>query len=277
MTHRDRPWEAGGGRRYGAAPTADHPWQILPIRVYHGVPLLPDTNVMTQRSDPKLPPQCRLRKTQPDADMRAVTRRHAAGGEPPGTIFWSPRTDRFQAAIVLAPEEPLAVAALAVYLGMLAMGDALGSTIPPGIDVTFIWPNRINLNGGMLGAVVLEVPPMTSREATPEWLALSFDLAITGGAADTRDATVTTLEEEGCGAVDSGALLEALARHALAWSNRWNDDGFAPLRPAWIRRLETDRDAVDLDEAGNLLVTQDGETRTMGLIDALGILEPEDG
>ena len=234
---------------------------------------------MTQRSDPKLPPQCRLQKIQPDADMRAVVRRHVSAGEPPGTIFWSPRTDRFQAAIVLAPEEPLRVAALAVYLGMLAVGDALGSNIPAGIDVTFIWPNRINLNGGMLGAVVLEVPPMTSLEATPEWLALSFDLAISSGAitADIKDAAVTTLEDEGCGMVDSGELLEALARHALAWSNRWNDDGFAPLRPVWIRRLENDQDVVDLDEAGNLLVTQDGETRTRGLIDALGILEPEDG
>ena len=226
-------------------------------------------------SDPKLPPQCRLVKTQPDADMRAVARRHAAGGEPPGTILWSPRSDRFQAAIILAPEEPLAVAALAIYLGMLAMGDALGSTIPAGIDVTFIWPNRINLNGGLLGAVVLEAPSMTSEAATPEWLALSFDLAITGSAvtADTEDATVTTLEEEGCGEIDSGDLLEALARHALVWSNRWHDDGFAPLRPVWIRRLEEDRDAVDLDGCGNLLVTRDGETRTVGLIDALGILD----
>ena len=226
--------------------------------------------------DPKLPAQCRLLKTQPDADLRSVVRRHAEGGEPPGTILWSPRDDRFQAAIVLTPDEPMAVAALAVYLGMLAMGDALGSTIPAGIDVTFVWPNRINLNGGMLGAVVLEVPPVASPEATPEWIALSFDLAITDGAAtaDTKDAAVTTLVEEGCGAVSSGELLEALARHALVWSNRWNDDGFAPLRPVWLRRIERDQDAVDLDDKGNLLVTQSGETRTMGLLDALGCLEP---
>jgi biotin-(acetyl-CoA carboxylase) ligase len=227
-------------------------------------------------SDPELPPQCRLLKTQPDADLRAVARRLAGGGEPPGTMLWSPRSDRFQAAMVLAPDEPLRVAALAVYLGMLAMGDALGSTIPAGIDVTFIWPNRINLNGGMLGAVVLEVPPMMAPEATPEWLALSFDLALSDGSAmaDTKDSAATTLAEEGCGAVSSGDLLEALARHALVWSNRWHDDGFAPLRPVWLRRLEDDHDAVDLDDDGNLVVTRDGETRTVGLLDALGCLEP---
>ncbi len=111
---------------------------------------------------PNLPPLYRLHETQPDADIRAVGRRQADGGGEPGTVFWSPRTDRFQAAMILAPEEPLRVSALAVYLGMLAMGDALGSLIPPGIDVTFLWPNRINLNGARLGAVELDVPPGTT-------------------------------------------------------------------------------------------------------------------
>ena len=224
-------------------------------------------------SDPRLPPLYRLFRTQPRADLRAAARRHGQGGGEPGAFFWSPRDDRFQAALALAPEEPLRVAALAVYLGMLALGDALGSLIPPGVDVTFIWPNRINLNGGLLGAVELDAPPGTTPETTPEWLVLSFDLAITGGVehtAESIDATVTTLEDEGC-MVDSAALLEALARHALTWSNRWHDDGFATLRPRWIRRAEH---SLELDEAGNLLVEEDGGTRTVELIDALGCLAP---
>lgn len=225
-------------------------------------------------SDPRLPPLYQLFRTQPRADLRAAARRHGQGGGAPGAFFWSPRDDRFQAALVLAPEEPLRVAALAVYLGMLALGDALGSLIPPGVDVTFIWPNRINLNGGLLGAVELDAPPETTIATTPEWLVLSFDLAIAGGVeytAKTIDATVTTLEDEGCGVVNSGALLEALARHALTWSNRWHDDGFANLRPRWTKRAEQ---SVELDEAGNLLLEQDGGTRTVGLIDALGCLDP---
>lgn len=167
--------------------------------------------------------------------------------------------------MVLAPEEPLRVAAWSVCLGMLALGDALGSLIPPGVDVTFIWPNRINLNGGLLGTVDLDVPRATTLDAAPEWLVLSFDLAIAAGAeptAESIDVTVTTLEDEGCVELDSGDLLEALTRHALAWSNRWHDDGFAPLRPVWMQRLETDRESVDLDD-------------TAGLIEALGCLEPE--
>lgn len=246
---------------------------------------------MTMRSDPRLPPLYRLFRTQPDADMRAVARRHAAGGGEPGCVFWSPRTDRFQAALILAPEEPLRVAVLAVYLGMLAIGDALGSLIPAGVDVTFIWPNRINLNGARLGTVELDVPADCAPEATPDWLVLSFDLAVTSDGleptAESIDVTVTTLEDEGCGAVPCGELLEALARHALAWSNRWHDDGFAPLRPAWITRVDKDHESidegfgggrfVDLDEAGDLLEMRDGETRTVGLIEALGCLESKDG
>lgn len=221
---------------------------------------------MSQRSDPKLPPLYRLLRTQPDADLRAVARRHADGGEEPGSMFWSPRDDRFQAALVLAPEEPLRVAAWSVYLGMLALGDALGSLIPPGVDVTYVWPNRINLNGGYLGAVDLDVAPAATLDTAPDWLVLSFDLAIRGGVehtAKTIDATVTNLEDEGCGGVASGALLEALARHALTWSNRWHEDGFAPLRPVWIQRLEADPGSVDLDD-------------TAGLIEALGCLGPRD-
>ncbi len=242
------------------------------------------------RPDPRLPPLYRLFRTQPDADMRAVARRHAAGGGEPGSVFWSPRTDRFQAALILAPEEAMRDAVLAIYLGMLAMGDALGFLIPPGIDVTFIWPNRINLNGARLGAVELDVPADCTPEATPDWLVLSFDLAIASGGleatAESIDVTVTTLEDEGCGAVPSGALLEALARHVLAWSNRWHDDGFAPLRPVWIGRVEKEQESidkefgggrfVDLDEAGDLLVERHGERRAVGLIEALGCLEPKD-
>ena len=229
--------------------------------------------------DPKLPPLYRLHRTQPDADLRAVARRLADGGAEPGTILWSPRADRFQAAMILAPEEPLAVAALAVYLGMLAMGDALGSLIPAGIDVTFSWPNQIDLNGARLGTVDLDVPSATDRETTPEWLVLSFDLSIAGGieaTAETIDVSVTTLEDEGCGAASSGDLLEALARHALVWSNRWHDDGFAPLRPVWMARVDQDREPIDLDEAGDRLETRDGVTRTVGLLDALGCLASED-
>ena len=241
------------------------------MRVYHAPPRVLEfgLNEQIMPSDPKLPPLYRLFRTQPDGDLRASARRHAEGGVAAGTMFWSPRDDRFQAALALAPEEPMAVAALALYLGMLALGDALGTVIPAGVDVSFIWPNRINLNGGYLGSVELDVPPGTTVESTPEWLLLSFDLAVSGGGGAVVDATVTTLEDEGCGVVDTGELLEALARHALVWSNRWHDDGFAPLRPLWIARLET---PADLDEAGGLLETKDGERRTTGLIDALGCL-----
>jgi len=243
---------------------------------------------MTLRTDPRLPPLYRLHRTQPDADMRALGRRHGDGGGEPGTVFWSPRADRFQAAMILAPENPLRVAALAVYLGMLALGDALGSLIPPGIDVTFLWPNRINLNGARLGAVELDVPRGITPATTPDWLVLSFDLAITGGpeaTADSIDVNVTNLVDEGCGEVTSGALLEALARHALTWSNRWHDDGFAPLRPAWIARVEAAQEPideqfgggrfVDLDAFGDLRAEADGAARTVKLLDALGCLDDE--
>lgn len=196
-------------------------------------------------------------------------------------MFWSPREDRFQAALVLQPGEPMTVAVLALYLGMLALGDALGSLLAPGIDVTFIWPNRINLNGGALGTVEIDAPLGTGPQSTPDWVLLSFDLAISG---EIEDKTATTLQEEGCFDVSSVDLLESLARHALVWSNRWHDDGFAPLRPSWTKWVHKDLELVsigtttgrfiDLDTAGDLLIDIDGDQQTIGLIDALGCLDP---
>ena len=84
-------------------------------------------------------------------------------------------------------------------------------------------------------------------------------------------------------AMTTVALLESFSRHALAWINRWQDDGFSPVRDAWLSRaaglsgevaLELGDGRVagrfgGLDERGNLLLTIDRLTRTVPLADAV--------
>ena len=66
-------------------------------------------------------------------------------------------------------------------------------------------------------------------------------------------------------------MLESYARHFLAWVNRWGDEGFEPIRKAWLQRAEglsqrlevTLPSAVlegrflDLDLEGNLVLQDD--------------------
>ena len=46
----------------------------------------------------------------------------------------------------------------------------------------------------------------------------------------------TTLAEEGCGDIQTVDLLEAFARHFLAWIHRWQEDGVGPVQQAWLAR-----------------------------------------
>src|SRR6202040_1829871 len=54
----------------------------------------------------------------------------------------------------------------------------------------------------------------------------------------------TSLRAEGCATVDSGMLLDHLARYLLVWRETWRDRGFAPIRAAWLERAIGVGDAI---------------------------------
>jgi biotin-(acetyl-CoA carboxylase) ligase len=46
----------------------------------------------------------------------------------------------------------------------------------------------------------------------------------------------TTLYNEGCGFIDIVDFMERFGRHFMYWINRWQEDGFEPVRDAWLAR-----------------------------------------
>ncbi|MCH8173454.1 MAG: hypothetical protein IIA70_09150, partial [Proteobacteria bacterium] len=48
----------------------------------------------------------------------------------------------------------------------------------------------------------------------------------------------TSLADTGAGAVEAATVLEAFCRQFLTWVNRWLDEGFPPLRQAWLVRAK---------------------------------------
>jgi biotin-(acetyl-CoA carboxylase) ligase len=154
-----------------------------------------------------------------------------------GTFIWSERTDIYRSALILAPERSLEESLPVVLVALLGLGDALGTLIPPVISVTFGWPDRIEINSGVVGGVRLVVGETPNPTAIPDWLVIGFDLVNEGGwtAQDGKDQQRTTLMEEGC-QIDHVDLLEALCRHLLAWINRWQSDGIQPVQQAWMSR-----------------------------------------
>ena len=142
------------------------------------------------------------------------------------------------------------------------------------IEVTYKWPNDVLLNGRKGAGILLE-----SRSATDGTL----DCLILGVGANVRhfpeDSTfpATSLHFEGAPPdLSEVELLEAFSRSFQNWANRWLDDGFAPIRRAWLNHahglgeeieVRLPRETLkgtfkDLDERGALILKlAGGETR----------------
>lgn len=211
---------------------------------------------------PTFPPLLRGEETPPGMDPFAKAVAQAALGADPGLVAWARDETALRAALVLAPEMPLACAMGATFAVALGLGDALGALAPPETAVHYVWPNVIKVNGGDCGA--LRAAASTADPAAePDWLVVGVhvDYLLPGADEPGRMPEQTCLAEEGCIEVTPPLLLESWSRHTLVWINRWLDDGFRPLHDAWRERawnigkeLADGGLFVGLDELGGMLV-----------------------
>jgi BirA family transcriptional regulator, biotin operon repressor / biotin---[acetyl-CoA-carboxylase] ligase len=209
----------------------------------------------------------------------------AGEGAEAGTLLWSSGEEACECAVVLAPEQPLEQSLPIVLVAMLGLGDALGALLPPVIAVTFGWPDRLEVNGGVVGGVRMASARTEAAGAVPDWLVIGFRIAMRGRWGETGQDPLdrTTLEEEGCGEVASLDLLEAYGRHFLGWINRWQEDGVAPVQQAWLARATGLGKPIEVEAAGQrrhgtfsgitdsgaLRLVREGVTQTVSLDDAI--------
>ena len=211
-------------------------------------------------------------------------REQTAGRGRQGRTWLSPRGNLYLT-LVLRPDCAPRQAAQLGFAAGVALGDAIGSVCPP-LDVTYKWPNDVLLNGRKVAGILLESKADT--EGGLEWLLLGVGANVASFPKDAAYPT-TSLRFEGTPAeVTEVDLLEAFARHFMAWVSKWLDDGFAPLRAAWlahaankgaeiqVRLPQTRLSGIfrDLDQEGHLLLeTPDGRLRTI----AAGDVFPSEG
>jgi biotin-(acetyl-CoA carboxylase) ligase len=241
---------------------------------------------MTER--PAFPPLLRPLAATPERDPFARCLEIAAEGADAGTLVWSIGQDACECAVVLAPEQPLDPSLPIVLIAMLGLADALGAMVPPMVAVTFGWPDRIEVNGGVVGGVRLASAPTERSDAVPDWLVIGLRIAVRGsrGAGEPADPLRhTTLADEGCGEVMTIDLLEAFARHFLSWINRWQEEGVKPVNRAWLSRATGLGKRVEirvddqvragtfegLTETGAMRLVRDGVAQTIALDDAIKV------
>jgi len=231
-----------------------------------------------------LPTIFRARRADMEDDPICVASEAARSGAEPGMLVWSPSPDRADCAIVLAPEMPLSEALRVAYVTLLAIGDTLGALMPPGVPLVFGWPDRIILNGLAAGGVRFAWAERTQVNEVPGWMVAGIAIWIApddraGGAATGS----TSLATEGCGEITAREIVESFSRHFLYWMDRWLEDGFEPVRSAWLSRAAnygpnanmelggpwSNRRLIRLEDAGDIVYGDSRGERKMQLSDAL--------
>jgi BirA family biotin operon repressor/biotin-[acetyl-CoA-carboxylase] ligase len=208
---------------------------------------------------PRLPPAYRLVALDQVESTNDEARRLAEAGAEDGTLVWareqtkgrgrlgrsfaSPRGNLYLS-LVLRPDCSPAQAAQLSFVAALGVGDGVGSVAPPMVEVRYKWPNDVLFNGCKGSGILLE------SQVTPggalDWLILGIGVNVQSHPEDTAF-PATNLRSEGAGAdLDEKAMLEAFARHFLVWVNRWLEDGFGPVRKAWINHAKGINEQVEV-------------------------------
>jgi biotin-(acetyl-CoA carboxylase) ligase len=186
---------------------------------------------------PLLPPAFHLIALDREVAAFERARRAAPRGIDDGTVYWTDRADRLELAFVLEPEAGAARTLQAFHVLTVAAGDALGALLPPQLPVAFAWPGDLLLDGARLGRVRAALAPIADPLAVPPWLVLGLSLSVAPlGPEPGRFPDRIALHDAGAGEITVPRLVESVTRHFLAWTSRWLDEGFAPVRAAWNRR-----------------------------------------
>lgn len=198
-------------------------------------------------SDPIVPPGYALAafetldSTMDEARRRAAagipgplwiwTRRQTAGRGRRGRV-WRSGEGNLLCTLVLRPGRSAAEGALLSFVSAVALGDAL-APFCPGMPLSLKWPNDVLLHGRKVAGILLE------SESGPDgglsWISIGIGVNL---AEHPDDAAIpaTSLAGQSVPPPTPGVMLSALARHMAAWLSRWQAEGFAPVREAWLAR-----------------------------------------
>jgi len=197
--------------------------------------------------------------------------RQTAGRGRRGRAWFSPLGNVY-ASMLLRPRCRAAEAAQLGFVAALAVADAIAE-LAPAITVRCKWPNDVLANGKKIAGILLETE-MASGDM-PDFIVLGIGANLVASPSDTPY-PATSLAEEGAAVITPRLMVVALIRRFAEWADVWREQGFAPIRAAWLSRAANlgeviqvrleratlDGRFLDLDGDGALLLgTPGGERR----------------
>ncbi len=144
---------------------------------------------------------------------------------------WNSVAGNLHVSIIAGPAPNRGIGQIA-FVAALAVGTAIDEVAPKTADLRYKWPNDILLDGRKVSGILIETE--TAAEGTRHAV-VGFGLNLAQAPADTAY-PATSLHAAGAERVSPAEYLSALCRGFDLWCRRWAEDGFAPVRAAWLER-----------------------------------------
>jgi BirA family biotin operon repressor/biotin-[acetyl-CoA-carboxylase] ligase len=144
---------------------------------------------------------------------------------------WQSRPGNLMVSVVLRPVAPAASAAELGFVSAVAMAACIADLLPPGAAVALKWPNDVQIGGAKVAGLLPEAQCLGPDLA---WVVLGAGLNLLEAPTD-LPYPATDLRAQGV-AVTPEQALDAFLSQLAHWLRRWVEEGFAPVRAAWLAR-----------------------------------------
>jgi BirA family biotin operon repressor/biotin-[acetyl-CoA-carboxylase] ligase len=233
-----------------------------------------------------LPPPFRLVAYETIGSTNDEAKRLARSGEPEGLVIcadqqtegrgrrgrtWVSPPGNLYCSMLLRPHCRAADAAQLGFVAALGLADAMAE-LAPAVAVRCKWPNDLLTNGKKMAGILLETE-MASGDV-PDFVVLGVGANLASSPRDTPY-PATSLAEEEAPEITPRRMVLCFTRHFAQWLRIWREQGFAPVRVAWLSRAAGLGEAIqvrleratldgrflDLDDDGALLLGTPGGDR----------------
>lgn len=148
---------------------------------------------------------------------------------------WDTDTGNLAQTLLLTLEKTPIEASQLTFVSALAVYDLVARYVPPSL-VTIKWPNDVLLDGRKVSGILLESGPLGAGHI---WLAIGIGVnLLTAPTGLERPATAIadhlTADRVSPPSFEDGA--NALAETFQHWLDIWQQQGFEPVRQAWVDR-----------------------------------------
>ncbi|RYH12343.1 biotin--[acetyl-CoA-carboxylase] ligase [Tropicimonas sp. IMCC6043] len=195
---------------------------------------------------------------------------------------WRNPKGNFAATLVLRPALGANLAALRSFTAALALFDAFVAVTGRPEPFALKWPNDVLLNGGKVAGILLESAGQ-GGDLSYLSVGIGVNLAAAPPAAEVELGAVrpvSLLSETGA-SVDPETFLDVLASAYADHERRLSEEGFGPIRDAWLARAArlgetvTARTATEsiagrfetIDATGNIVLGTPGGRRVLPAAD----------